>query len=270
MSGIHATATIDPKAELAGDVSVGANAVIHDGVILGRGCQVGPHVTIYPGTTIGEGTKIHAGAVIGDVPQDFGFNPANPSTVRIGAGCTLREGVTVHRGTKPETETVMGDGCFLMAFSHVAHNVTMGSKVILANGVLLAGYVEIGNNAFLSGNVVVHQFCRIGRLAMLGGNCGVSKDVPPFCTVRPVSLNRVAGLNVIGMRRAGIDGSQRQAVKAAFNTIYRGNRPFREAADEVLRQHADGPVAEFANFVKTARRGIVALRDDSDEEDTPE
>lgn len=267
MTEIHSTAVVSKGARIGNDVSIGAFSVIENDVEIGDGCRIGPHVTVYPYTTIGAGTQIHATAVIGDVPQDFGFDPANKTWVRIGARCRIREGVTIHRGTKPDTGTVIGDDCYFMAFSHVAHNVVMGNKVVLANGVLLAGYVEIGNNAFLSGNVVVHQFCRIGRLAMLGGNCGVSKDVPPFCTMRPVSLNRIAGLNVIGMRRSGMDGKQRQDVKAAFNTIYREDLPIREAADRILASNPTAPAAEFAEFVKASKRGIAALRSSSDDDE---
>lgn len=267
MAEIHSTAVIAKGARIGKDVSIGAFTVIENDVELGDGCRIGPHVTIYPYTTIGAGTQIHATAVIGDVPQDFGFDPANKSWVKIGARCRIREGVTIHRGTKPDTGTTLGDDCYLMAFSHVAHNVVMGNKVVLANGVLLAGYVEIGANAFLSGNVVVHQFCKIGRLAMLGGNCGMSKDVPPFCTTRSVSLNRIAGLNVIGMRRSGMDANQRKEVKQAFSTIYRESLPIREAADRVLATNATGPAAEFAEFVKNSKRGIAAFRPGSDDEE---
>ena len=253
---IHPTAVVDPAARIGSGVKVGPFAVIEAEVEVGDRCTIGPHATLLRYTTIGEGTHVHAGAVLGDYPQDHAFKD-EPSFVRIGRNVTLREFVTVHRGTKPGSVTVIGDGCFLMANAHVAHNVTLGDGVILANGVLLAGHVEVGERAFLSGHVVVHQFVKIGRLAMVGGAAGLGKDVPPFCMVGGMERNRVAGLNVIGMRRAGLTPEQRKAVKQAFSALYLAGLNVSQAVEEIRRTAAEGsPAAEFATFAEASKRGL--------------
>ncbi len=258
-SAIHPSAIVEDGARLGDKVSVGPFSYVQAGAELGDGCEIGPHVTLLSAVTLGRGCRVHAGAVLGDLPQDMGFQGGS-SRVVIGERCVLREGVTIHRGTKEGTRTVVGDGCFLMSFSHLAHNVRLGEGVIVANGALLAGYVEVGDRAFVSGNVCVHQFVHVGRLAMLGGNCGVSKDVPPFCTVRPVALNRVAGLNIVGMRRAGFDEAQRRDVKKAFDTLYRSGLNTHQALHALDRAFPAGPGREIHDFVAASMRGICAFR----------
>ncbi len=255
---IHKTAIVDPRAELGDDVSVGPYAVVEGGVRIGAGCTIGPHVTIFEGVSIGETTRVHAGAVLGDVPQDLSFDGA-VSYVRIGARCTIREGVTIHRGTKPETATEIGDDCFLMAFSHCAHNVRLGQRVIMANGVLLAGYAEVGDGVFLSGSCAVHQFVKIGRLAMVGGLSALTKDLPPFCTSRTNGINGVVGLNVVGLRRAGLSSDERADVKCAFDILFRAGLNTTQAAERLRREFDTGPAAEFVPFIEASTRGICTL-----------
>ena len=252
---IHRTAVVEEGATIGADVVVGPFAYIAAGATIGDGCQIGPPVTIYGFTTLGAACKVHAGAVLGDLPQDFGFEDGE-SFVRIGERCVIREGVTVHRGSKPGTETVIGNRCMLMAFSHFAHNVQLEADVIVANGALIAGYVSVGARAFISGNVAVHQFTRIGRLAMLGGGAMISKDVPPFCTVRPAMENGVGGLNVIGMRRAGIGAEDRSAVKAAFKLLYCTGLNVSQAQEQLAEMFIDGPGREMHDFVSESKRGI--------------
>jgi len=255
---IHPTAVIEPQAEIGPDVTVGPFAYIQNGARLGAGCVVAPHATIYGCVTLGAGCRVHAGAVLGDWPQDVAFKD-EPSFVRIGDQCILREGVTIHRGTKAGTETVLGNQCFLMANSHVGHNTRLGHRVILANGVLLAGYVEVGDGAFISGNAVVHQFNRIGRLAMVSGLSGLGKDLPPFCTTRGVRTNCVAGLNVIGMRRAGMTPAQRLEAKRAFKLLFTTGLNVRQALERLRADFpAGGPAHELADFVTASKRGICA------------
>ena len=254
---IHPTAIVDPTAEIGSRVRIDPYAVIGGVVEIGDDCHIGPHVVIHSGARIGEGCTIHAGAVIADLPQDLAFRDEE-SYVNIGARCTIREGVTIHRGTKSGTSTVVGDGCFLMAFSHVAHNVVLGEQVILANGVLLGGYVEVGDKAFLSGNAVVHQFVKIGSLAMLSGNCGLSKDFPPFCASSAVTRNRVSGLNSVGLRRAGYTAEERQAIRKAFHIVYQSGLNVSQAVERMREEFpADGAAASFREFIATSKRGIA-------------
>ena len=255
---IHKTAVIDPAAELGRDVTVGPFAYIERDVKIGDGCAIGPHASILRYTTLGERCRVHAGAVLGDVPQDLSFTDAR-SEVRIGSGCVMREGVTIHRGTKADTVTEIGENCFLMAFSHFAHNVKLGRNVIVANGALLAGYVEVGDRAFVSGNVVIHQFCRVGRIAMLGGQAAITKDVPPFCTARPSQLNSMAAPNLIGMRRAGFTPAECRDVRTAFKILYRSGLNVSQAEERLRTTFTTGPAAEFVVFIEGARRGVCGF-----------
>lgn len=255
---IHQSAVVEEGAELGADVAVGPFSYIESGVTIGSGCVIGPHVTILRHTSLGSGTEVHAGAVLGDLPQDVGFENKD-SFVRIGSNCIIREGVTVHRGTKEGTSTEIGDGCFLMAFSHFAHNVKLGSGVIVANGALLGGYVQVGEKVFISGNSVIHQFVKIGRVAMLGGGSGVSKDVPPFCTIQPLAPNTVLGLNVVGLRRAGMSPDERKDIKRAFKILYQSGLNVTQATEKIRATFDSGSALEFCEFIEASDRGICAF-----------
>jgi UDP-N-acetylglucosamine acyltransferase len=217
---IHPTACVSAGAELGQNVAVGPFCVVEAGARIGDGTRLAAHVTVFGGVTIGGDCRLHPCAVIGDEPQDHGYRN-QPSFVRIGDRCVIREGVTVHRGTQEGSETRVGNDCFLMANSHVAHNVVVEDGVILANGALLAGHVHVGAYAFISGNCAIHQFCRVGTRAMMGGLSVLTQDLPPFMTLRTGALNTVVGTNVVGMRRGGMDAEARRAVKRAYDLLYR-------------------------------------------------
>lgn len=264
---IHPLAIVDKKAEIGSDVTIGPYSIIEGNVKIGNGVRIGPDVVVYKYTSIGDNCVVHAHAVLGDLPQDTAYRDC-VSFVRVGSGTTIREGVTIHRGTKPDTVTEVGAGCFLMANSHLAHNVRLGNNVVLANGALLAGYVDVGERAFISGNAVVHQFVRIGRLAMLGGNCGISQDVLPFCTMRSVALNETAGLNVVGMRRAGFKPEERLVVKRAFSVLFRSGLNMTQAVAK-LKQQDQSPLAiELCDFIAGSKRGICGFKAASEPEDS--
>jgi UDP-N-acetylglucosamine acyltransferase len=252
---IHPTAVIDPKALIGKNVSVGPFAFIDESVEIGDNCVIGPHASILRYTTIGEGTRVHGSAVLGDLPQDLGF-PGEPSHVKIGKRCTIREFVTIHRGTKPGTVTEVGDDCLIMATVHLAHNVKLGNRVIIVTGAMLGGYVEVDDRAFISGNVMVHQFVKIGRLAMVGGAAGLSKDVPPFCLVQSMGRNIVQGLNVVGARRAGVTPPERKQIKEAFKVLFLSGLNVAQAVGQLKAAFPTGPAAEFAAFAERAHRGL--------------
>jgi UDP-N-acetylglucosamine acyltransferase len=262
---IHPTAVVDPGAVIGANVAIGPFAFIDRDTQIGDGCVIGPHSVILRYTSLGRNCRVHACAVLGDLPQDLAFKD-EPSYVKIGANCVFREGVTIHRGTKPGTSTIVGDNCFLMANSHLAHNVQLGNGVIIANGALLAGYVEVGERAFISGNAVIHQFVRIGRLAMLSGVSGIGKDVPPFCTTVGVCRNRIAGLNVVGLRRAGIGPEERQAIRSTIKILYRSGLNVSQALERIKKEFTQPAVQEICAFVEASKRGICTMHAEDEEE----
>lgn len=252
----HPTATVDKHAELDENVIVGPGAVIEAGARLGAGCVVGPNAVIRSFVSLGAGCEVHPGAVIGGAPQDASFKNCR-SYVEIGPGCIIREGVTVHRGTEEDSVTTVGEGCFLMANSHIGHNCQVGNHVIMANGALLAGRVELGDRVFMSGNSAVHQFVKVGRLAMFSGMSGATKDVPPFCTLHGNVTNRTSGLNTIGMRRAGIPPNERSDIKRVYRMVCNSDLNVSQAL-EILEtdDSITAPAREFIEFVKNSMRGI--------------
>ncbi len=255
---IHKTAIIDPGAELGNDVEIGPFTIIESDVTIGDGTVIGPNVCIKPYTTIGQYCNVHAGAVLGGIPQDVNFK-GGKSFVTIGANCQIRECVTINRGTQTDSVTEIGNDCFLMALSHFGHNVKLGNKVIVANGALLAGYVEVGDHVFISGNCVLHQFVTIGRLAMLGGGCGVTKDIPPFCLVKPVEINTIACLNSVGLRRSTLSKKDRQEIKEAFKLLYLSGLNISHALEKIKSAYPTGPASEFSAFIDKSKRGICVM-----------
>ena len=258
MNDIHPTALVETGAELGEGVSIGPYSVIHAGARIGDECRIGSHVTIFGQTSLGRAGRVHAGAVLGDTPQDLAFEDRD-SRLSIGERCVLREGVTAHRGTGEGTTTTIGDDCYLMNHAHVGHNSRVGNQSILASQVLLAGHVEIGDGVVFGGAVMVHQFCRVGRLCMLGGGCGVNKDVPPFTMTRSMALSEVVGLNVVGLRRAGFSAEDRILLKRTLRTLYTSGLPLRKSADELQARHPDGPARELADFVLKSQRGVCGF-----------
>jgi UDP-N-acetylglucosamine acyltransferase len=218
----HPTALIHPKAVLGTGITVGPFAVIEEGAVLGDGCTVHAHAFVGGHVTLGKSCTVGHGAVLGGDPQDFAFNPQVRSRVVIGEGTRIGEYATIHRGTTEGSETVVGDSCFLMGGAHLAHNVRLGNSVIIANNALLAGHVSVDDRVFIGGGCVFHQHIRIGRLAICQGGSAFSNDLPPF--VIGSDLNGVVGLNVIGLRRAGLGADERAEIKRAFNLLYRSGK----------------------------------------------
>lgn len=254
---IHPTAIVHPKAKLDSTVKVAAYAVIDEGVELGSNCIVGPHVYLTGLTKIGAGNTFHAGAVIGDAPQDLKYKN-EPTGLRIGDNNVFREHVTIHRSNKTTEDTVIGSRNFFMAHSHIGHNCAVGDDVIMANGVLLAGHVVVQDRAFLSGNCLVHQFCRVGTLAIMQGGAAISMDLPPFC-VSPYSKgNGICGLNVIGLRRAGFSAEQRLELKTAYRLLFRSGKNLREALAEAQKSFITPPAKTLLDFVASSKRGVCS------------
>jgi UDP-N-acetylglucosamine acyltransferase len=265
---IHRTALVADSAQIGEGVTIGPYACIEEDVVLGSGCVISSHVCIMRGTRLGDNCRVHAGAVLGDVPQDHSFRDGQ-SYVAIGANCVFREGVTVHRGTQPGSTTRIGNDCLLMAGSHVAHNCIVGNHVILINNACLAGYVEIGERAVISANCLVHQFARVGRLAMLSGASGVQMDVPPFCITRSMHTNTVMNVNVIGLRRAGFSVEERGELQRAFRVLYGSGLIVSRAVERLEREFESPHVRELCEFIKSSKRGICKFIREVEAEDQP-
>ncbi len=250
---VHPTAIVDPAARLGAGVGVGPYAVIESGAEIGDGSEVRAHAVIKQFTTLGPNSIVHEGAILGGEPQDLGFKQCE-SYLRIGASNAFREGVTVHRGTQPGSETVIGSNCFMMACAHVAHNCRLGDRVIIANNVALAGYVEIQDGAFISAGVGVHQFCRLGRLAMIGGNSKIVQDCLPFVVTDGVP-GGAHGLNMVGLRRAGFKSSEIQPLKEAYRILLRSGLGL-EVALSRMAELGNPLVNELTDFVRGSARGF--------------
>lgn len=255
---IHPTAIIDPHAEIDPTAEIGAYAVIAGHVRIGPRTVIYPHAYLTGWTTIGADCQVHPGAVIGHQPQDVSYD-GSETYCRVGDGCVIREGASIHRGTKPGSETTVGRNCMMMANSHIGHNCRVGDGVKMVNGSLLAGYVEVGDNAFIGGIAGVHQFARIGELVMIAGGSPVRMDVPPFFLVD--EFGACAGVNVVGMRRAGMTADERRDVKNAFRVLYRSGKMFRAAVDaltDAVTTPAGRRIVEF--ILAPSKRGIAGGR----------
>lgn len=250
---IHPTAIVHPKAKVDPTTRVGPYAVIDEHVVVGPGCIIGPHVHLTGVLEVGARNQFHTGCVIGDAPQDLKYK-GEPTRVRIGDDNVFREHVTVHRSTKPEEATVVGSHNFLMVNSHVGHNCVLGDHIILANGALLGGHVSVDDRAFISGNCMIHQFVRVGALSMMQGGTPISKDLPPFAVA--YSVNLLCGLNIVGLRRAGLTPEERLELKKAYRMLFRSGLNVRAAVAVAQKEFVRGPAKTFVDFIAASKRGV--------------
>lgn len=250
---IHPTALVDPSAQIGPDCEIGPGVIIGPHVTLGARCRVQAHAVLTDRLTLGDDNLIGYGAILGAKPQDFAHQDSVSSEVLIGNCNTFREYVTIHRGTKEGTATTLGDDNYLMVGVHVGHNVRIGNRTVMANNVLLAGYVEVFDGAVLGGGSVFHQFMRIGRLAMVRGGTRMSKDIPPFTVADD---RHVIGLNSIGLRRSGMSPATRLEIKRAFAHIFRSNLNISQALAAIQPDQWSPEANEFFDFIRESKRGI--------------
>lgn len=256
MQNIHPTAIVSPKAKLGENINVHAYAIIHDNVEIGNDCVIGPHALLYNGARLGNRVKIHQAASIAHVPQDLSFKNEE-SLFIIDDDTTIHEFVTCHRGTKSTGFSKVGKNCLLMAYSHVAHDTTVGNNCILANAVQLGGHVVVEDYAIIGGLTGVHQFCRIGQYSMVGGVFKVSQDVPPFVLAARNPL-KFSGLNVIGLRRRGFTNQDIEALKKTYDYIYNSSLNVSQAVKKIEAELSDSKyVQQVLDFIRTSKRGIV-------------
>ncbi|MHB1758054.1 MAG: acyl-ACP--UDP-N-acetylglucosamine O-acyltransferase [Leptospirillum sp.] len=249
---IHPTAIIDDSVEISRGVRIGPWCHVKGPASIGSGTVLMERVSVGPWVIMGRNNIVHMGAVIGHAPQDLSYNGEETWT-HIGSQNEIREYVTIHRGSRSGLKTVVGDHNLLMGLSHVAHDVEIGNRVILANGALLAGHVHVEDQAFVSGGVLVHQFVRIGRLALLRGGSRTSRDVPPYCIMD--GTHTVRSLNRVGLKRAGVSAEERSRLKMAFRILF-GRRKMEEGGLVQLESDTSPLVRELVRFIRDSKRGV--------------
>lgn len=249
-------AYIHPDAKISSSVVVDPFVTIDKNVEIGEGTWIGSNVTIMEGVRIGKNCKIFPGAVIGAIPQDLKFKGEETLAI-IGDNTTLREYVTVNRGTAAKGKTVVGDNCLLMAYCHVAHDCVLGNNVIMSNSTQLAGEVVVDDFAILSGAVLVHQFSHIGSHVMIQGGSRVTKDVPPFVTAGRDPLS-FAGVNSIGLRRRGYNNEQIRDIQDVYRYLYQSGMNTSHAVERITAElPATKERDEILLFIKNSPRGII-------------
>lgn len=254
---IHPTAIVHPNAKLGRNVVIGPYAIIGENVEIGDNCVIGPHVVIEGWTTIGTGNRFFHGGSIGCEPQDLKFK-GEKSFLFIGDNNIFRENVTISRGTEGGGgETRIGNNNLFMAYSHVAHDCQLSNNIILGNCSALAGHVVVEDRAIISGLSGVHQFCKIGKMAMVGFSSKIVKDIPPFVLVDG-NPAKVSGINVVGLRRNGIESHIRDEIKKAYRILYRSNQTISKAIEQ-MEQELQGiaEIDHFIRFLRSAERGIL-------------
>lgn len=252
---IHPSALIGKNVSLGSNNEIGPNAVIASGVKIGSGNKILHGATLCHGTEIGDENTIHMHAVVGHEPQDLKFKN-EPTFTRIGNKNVIREFVSIHRGTEPGTATVIGNENYIMAYCHIGHNCTIGNNIIMVNQASLTGHCVVENRAFLSGMTGFHQFSKIGTLAMVSALSAFNKDIPPYviCGGRP---GVAQGLNVVGMRRAGIPPETRKEIKHAFKILYRSGLNVTNALEQIKKECQSPEVKHFVEFIENSKRGII-------------
>lgn len=253
---IHASAVIDESARIADDVTIGPYAIVGPRVSIGAGSRIAAHAVIECDTRIGERCKIHYGAVVGSDPQDLKYE-GEPTTCLIGNDTTIREFVTVNRGTRALGYTKVGDGCLLMAYVHVAHDCVVGDGVILSNAVNLGGHVTVDEQAILGGMTPVHQFVRIGAHAFVGGCSRVVKDIPPYVKASGMPAT-LFGLNTVGLDRRGFPENVKTELKRAYRLFFNSKLNITQAlarAEEELHPYPE--IVRFLTFIAESQRGVT-------------
>ncbi len=257
MTKIHPTAVVEDGAQIASTAEIGPLCWISSRAKIGENVRLLGRVTIMGDTTIGEGTIVFPGAVLGAGPQDHGNEFQEQARLIIGKNNIIRENVTMHAGTpKEHFTTTVGDGGMFMINSHVAHDCVVGNNVIMTNNAVIAGHVRLGDGVILGGNSAVHQFCRIGRKAMIGGMSGVARDVIPFGMVTG-DRGKLRGLNVVGLKRSGMDEHTVKSITRAFMFIFKGKEgTFEERVEQAKEKFKDNDmVMEQVKFIEEALEG---------------
>jgi UDP-N-acetylglucosamine acyltransferase len=248
------TARVHPEARIGPQVKIGEFTIVEEDVVIGAHSTLEPYVYVKRWTTLGERNAISAGTVLGTDPLDKHFK-GERSYLRIGSDNIIREHYTISRGTQPESVTEIGDGNYIMTSGHIAHNCRIGNNTVIASCALVAGHVDVEDQAFISGGVVIHQYSKIGRLAMIGGNSRVNLDVPPFFLYTDFNV-RPNGLNLVGLKRAGLTNQEIAALKAAYKILYRSGLKLKDALARIATDLNTEHTRHLVKFIEGSQRGI--------------
>ena len=256
MVNIHPTAIVSGKAKLGENVNVLPFTIIEDNVEIGNDCTIGPSAVLYNGARVGNNVKIYQGASIAHSPQDLGYKD-EITYFYVGDNTIIHEFVTLHRGTQSTGFSSVGKNCYLMAYSHVAHDSTVGDNCILANGVQIAGHCILEDYVTIGGLTPVHQFCKVGRHSMTGGGFRIVQDVPPFILAGNEPL-KFSGLNVIGLRRRGFQTDDILTLKKAYSILYDKAYNVSQAREKITAELGDNKFVQIVlEFLKESKRGII-------------
>jgi len=253
---ISSLAFVDPGAQIGKDVIVEPFAYISGDVVIGDGSWIGPSSTIFEGARLGKNCKVYPGAVVSAIPQDLKFSGEETTTL-IGDNTTIREGVTINRGTAALGKTVVGNNCLLMANSHVAHDCIVGNNCILVNNVGLAGEVILGDWVIIGGGAAVHQFTHIGAHVMVSGGTMVRKDIPPYVMINHNPIGYM-GINSVGLSRRGFSKEKIEEINRIYKVIYLGKKNITQAIDHLRNSFKPSPeLEEIISFIASSDRGII-------------
>lgn len=249
-------AYVHPGAKIAKNVVIEPFTTIHNNVVIGEGTWIGSNVTIMEGARIGKNCNIFPGAVISAIPQDLKFQDED-TTVEIGDGTTIREFVTINRGTKDRMKTVVGKNCWIMAYCHIAHDCIVGDNCVFSNNSTLAGHITVGDHVVLAGMAAIQQFCMIGSHAFVTGGSLVRKDVPPYVKAGREPLSYV-GINSIGLRRRGFSTEKIREIQDIYRILYQKNYNNSQASEIIEAEMEATPERdEILQFIKNSQRGIM-------------
>jgi len=256
MSNIHPTAIVAKPYKIPASSTVGPYAVLEEDIVVGENVWIDSHVSVKDGSRIGDGCKIYHSAAVAGPPQDLKFGGEKTEFV-MGKNCTIREFVTLNRGTIAHGKSEIGDNCLLMAYAHVAHDCIIGSNVIIANDVQMGGHVEIGDWAIIGGSSVIHQFCLIGEHSMIGGGFRATQEVMPYSMVAGYPL-RCMGLNSVGLKRRGFSDETISKLKTAYRFLLSKKLKTREALEKIENEAEMIPeVKRLVEFIRASERGVI-------------
>ncbi len=257
MSNIHPTAIIDPSAQIDPSTVIGPYTIIGKDVVIGKNNHIGPYCVI-ENTTMGDDNELIASSFIGVKPQDLSYKD-EPTRVTMGNGNKIRECVTIHRSTKLDIPTSIGNNCLLMANAHIAHDCHLGNNIIIANSTGVAGHVVVEDRVVMSGMVGIHQFVRVGTMAMLSGGAMLPLDIPPYCIAQGERA-RLVGLNLVGLRRGGVSREAIMEIKRAYKLMFRSGKRLQDAMAELEAAHPCKEVQHMIDFCRASKRGVASAK----------